>query len=995
MNRLTKFTLFFIAIFTIASGCKSEDIFEDNTAVTMIQVTPPITSLAKGNSTQLTATAFYADGRSRDVTETVKWQPADSNIATVTPQGLLIGADAGNTEVTASLGSVSSQDSGSKVDVAVSNAVLTEIHLTPPQVSIPKGTTKQLGAQGLYSDGHSHNLTQSVSWQSTDPNIARVTSHGLLIGADAGNTEVTASLGSVSSQDSGSKVDVAVSNAVLTEILLTPPLVSIPKETTMQISARGLYSDGYSHDLTQSVSWQSADPNIATVTPQGLLTGADGGNTEVTASLGSVSSRDSGSKVDVAISNAVLTEIHLTPPLVSLPKETTKQLSAQGLYSDGHSYDLTQSVSWQPAAPNIATVTPQGLLTGVVAGNTEVTASLGRVSSRDSSSKVNVAISNAVLTEIHLTPAQVSIPKETTKQLRAQGVYSDGSSHDLTQSVSWQSADPNIATVTPQGLLTGVDGGNTEVTASLGNVSSQDSGSTVDVAISNAVLTEIHLTPAQVSIPKGTTMQLTAQGLYSDGHSYDLTQLVSWQPADPNIATVTSQGLLIGVDAGNTEVIASLGSVTSRDSGSTVDVAISNAVLTEIHLTPASTSLIVGSTSQLIAMGTYSDKSQKNITSEVLWQSAQPRIATVTQGGGLVTGVADGTATISAIKGTVVSSNTAGISVQNATITKLSLEIGPNNTLRNFAIGFVGDMSPEFRVMAELSNGNKINVTSSAVISLLNCPNCGSVNKVSDYFKINFLAQGVVNVHAIYHGKYATSNNITVINRIDKLTRENVESTIDLLVQSGNPRGFIFFNEKDLDIGGEVYHRVISLSLTSVLQHDGGNNSATYYDVIMSQTVAGITTLSRAGIYEQLSGDSFDYVRPFRPNYAWFGTLRSIPSPTPESIVLAQNLDKIWGEKVGNDYFKAPDSTTRNWSDANLYCQNRKWELPDKNELIQALRGWNSADIDGKHYWTSTPDITNLGSTDYYAIDDLSTSWTASSKNESKLFSVICVRKNI
>ncbi|MFA0520346.1 Ig-like domain-containing protein, partial [Vibrio sp. 10N.222.55.E8] len=92
-----------------------------------------------------------------------------------------------------------------------------------------------------------------------------------------------------------------------------------------------------------------------------------------------------------------------------------------------------------------------------------------------------------------------------------------------------------------------------------------------------AVLTEIHLTPPQVSIPKGTTKQLGAQGLYSDGHSYDLTQLVSWQPADPNIATVTSQGLLIGVDAGNTEVIASLGSVTSRDSGSKVDVAISNA----------------------------------------------------------------------------------------------------------------------------------------------------------------------------------------------------------------------------------------------------------------------------------------------------------------------------------------------------------------------------------------------------------------------------------
>ena len=163
----------------------------------------------------------------------------------------------------------------------------------------------------------------------------------------------------------------------------------------------------------------------------------------------------------------------------------------------------------------------------------------------------------------------------------------------------------------------------------------------------------------------------------------------------------------------------------------------------------------------------------------------------------------------------------------------------------------------------------------------------------------------------------------------------------------------------------------------------------------MSQTVAGVRTLSRAGIYEQLSGESFDYVIPFRPNYAWFGTLGGVASPTPESIVLAQHLEKIWGNKVGNNYFKSPDSATRNWSEAKQYCQNRQWELPDKDELIQALQGWNSAEIDGKHYWTSTPDTTSLGSTNYYAIDDLSTSWTASSTNESKLFSVICVRKNI
>jgi hypothetical protein len=53
----------------------------------------------------------------------------------------------------------------------------------------------------------------------------------------------------------------------------------------------------------------------------------------------------------------------------------------------------------------------------------------------------------------------------------------------------------------------------------------------------------------------------------------------------------------------------------------------------------------------MTATGTYSDGSQKTLTSGVVWSSDTPTVATVGQSSGLVTGIAPGTANISASSG--------------------------------------------------------------------------------------------------------------------------------------------------------------------------------------------------------------------------------------------------------------------------------------------------------------------------------------------------------
>jgi plastocyanin len=70
--------------------------------------------------------------------------------------------------------------------------------------------------------------------------------------------------------------------------------------------------------------------------------------------------------------------------------------------------------------------------------------------------------------------------------------------------------------------------------------------------------------------------------------------------------------------------------------------------LQSIAVTPVNPTIGVGGTEQFIATGTFSDSSTQNLTSQVTWTSSTPAVATVTASGGLATGVALGSSSITA-----------------------------------------------------------------------------------------------------------------------------------------------------------------------------------------------------------------------------------------------------------------------------------------------------------------------------------------------------------
>src|SRR5207248_1736995 len=196
------------------------------------------------------------------------------------------------------------------------------------------------------------------------------------------------------------------------------------------------------------------------------------------------------------------------------------------------------------------------------------------------------------------------------------------------------------------------------------SASSGVTGSTT-LTVGPAVLVSIAVTPANPSIPKGTTQQFTATGTYSDGSTVDLTSSAAWVSSNPAVATITAGGLASGAAPGTSQVSASSGGV----SGSTT-LTVGPAVLVSIAVTPANPSIPKGPPQHVTAPSTYSDGTTHDLTSSATWVSSNSAVATITAGG-LAGGAAQGTSQVSATSGGVTGSTT--LTVGPATLVSIAV----------------------------------------------------------------------------------------------------------------------------------------------------------------------------------------------------------------------------------------------------------------------------------------------------------------------------------
>src|SRR5205823_4372207 len=196
------------------------------------------------------------------------------------------------------------------------------------------------------------------------------------------------------------------------------------------------------------------------VTSGGLATGLAQSTSEISASSGGVTG-----STTLAVGPATLVSIAVTPANPSMPKGSTQQFTAAGTYSDGSTQNLTNSVTWTSSSTSIATITSGGLATGAAQGTSQISASSAGVTG-----STTLAVGPAALVSITVTPASQTVKIATKVQYTATGKYTDGSSQNLTSSVTWTSSTTSVATITSAGLATALKQGNTTISATSGSI---------------------------------------------------------------------------------------------------------------------------------------------------------------------------------------------------------------------------------------------------------------------------------------------------------------------------------------------------------------------------------------------------------------------------------------------------------------------------------------------------------------------------------------------
>ena len=250
---------------------------------------------------------------------------------------------------------------------------------------------------------------------------------------------------------------------------------------------------------------------------------------------------------------------------------------------------------------------------------------------------------------VALTPALDTLVAGDTLRLSAEATDANG--HPVAEAeFSWASSDTLVAVVDDAGLATAVGVGQAEVTAIAAGIMGR-----AELTVVAPAPTTVAITPDTVALMAlGQTAQLTAEVRDQAGRVME-GEPVSWSSADTTIAAVDSAGLVTAAGSGATTITAASGEA----SGEAVVTVMQSAG--SVVISPPADTVALGDTLRLIAKA-FDGNGHRIEGAEFSWLSSDGSVATV-DSSGLVRGVGEGTATITATAGDA--QGTAEITVAN------------------------------------------------------------------------------------------------------------------------------------------------------------------------------------------------------------------------------------------------------------------------------------------------------------------------------------------
>lgn len=296
--------------------------------------------------------------------------------------------------------------------------------------------------------------------------------------------------------------------------------------------------------------------------------------------------------------------------------------------------DVTGYSAWTSSDESIATVSG-GVITGISKGTATITATYNGYRSTSV-----VTVKDVTSYKLNISPSNMNLIIGRSGKMTAvlatllNGTQINGS--EVSAKCSWTSSDTSVATVNGIGMITGVNYGTAEITATYEGITA-----TGTVTVVPLITYELALSPESLSIYKGAGSLIAATyRVYEDGElqsETDVTKDAVWSTDNSKTATV-EKGYITGVGLGSTTITASYNGLTA-----TTSVLVKGAPTLSLGWT--SKTLKRGDVIANTAIYHPNDGSiSRNVTSSATWTTSNSGVATV--GGGVITAQGPGTAII-------------------------------------------------------------------------------------------------------------------------------------------------------------------------------------------------------------------------------------------------------------------------------------------------------------------------------------------------------------
>ena len=342
----------------------------------------------------------------------------------------------------------------------------------------------------------------------------------------------------------------------------------------------------------------------------------------------------------------ITTGINLDKPELTLNvNESSKYVAILSPYTIANNTSLT----WQSSNPDVATVDANGVVTGISEGEATITAR--NSNGLSASSEVTVTNISAPITNVSLNFSDLEIRKDSSQGLRAT-ITPKETTDDKT--LTWESSNPEVATVSSTGVVTARRPGNAIITVRTSNGLTD----TCNIAVISQI-TSVHLNLTAITLDEGVSQTLRATINPSD--TTDDKTLI-WKSSNTNVATVDQEGKVTAVKEGVATITVTTVNGRRAECKITVNKPSENIPIESVSLDKTTLTLEEQEAETLVA--TINPSNTTDDTT-LTWKSSNPEVATVDQEG-KVTAVKEGTTTI-----TVTTVNgkeaTCTVTVLNAT----------------------------------------------------------------------------------------------------------------------------------------------------------------------------------------------------------------------------------------------------------------------------------------------------------------------------------------